>query len=175
MEQANESLRYEISKRDKSIDDLKVQMQQIQEQHSRQIRNLQGIHNQELEAKDKEISRLNTILEKAFCWFPLLKEMLRMEKLCYVIGFTKGMVASLLYKREAIRCSGKIYSEEYRQRFETKNATFKIEQSLIDKNKLMLTINQQPISEWFKEQWEKLQQNLRNSVQREQKSRGFRM
>ena len=43
MEQANESLRYEISKRDKSIDDLKVQMQQIQEQHSRQIRNLQGI------------------------------------------------------------------------------------------------------------------------------------
>ncbi len=71
-------------------------MQQIQEQHSRQIRNLQGIHNQELEAKDKEISRLNIILEKALCWFPLLKEMLRMEKLCYVTGFTKGMVDSLL-------------------------------------------------------------------------------
>ena len=170
-----EQLHQEITKRDKATDELKIQIQQIQEQHGRQIRNLQGIHNQELEAKDKEISRLNTILEKAFCWFPLLKEMLRMEKLCYVIGFTKGMVASLLYKREAIRCSGKIYSEEYRQRFETKNATFKIEQSLIDKNKLMLTINQQPISEWFKEQWEKLQQNLRNSVQREQKSRGFRM
>ena len=31
----------------------------------------------------------------------------------------------------------------------------------------MLTINQQPISEWFKEQWEKLQQHLRNSVQKE--------
>ena len=41
-------------------------------------------------------------------------------KLCYVTGFTKGMVDSLLYKREALRCSGKIYSEEYRQRFETK-------------------------------------------------------
>ena len=175
LEQSNENLRHEIAKRDKSIDELKAKMQQMQEQHGKQIRNIQGIHNQELEAKDKEISRLNTILEKALCWFPLLKEMLRMEKLCYVIGFTKGMVASLLYKREAIRCSGKIYSEEYRQRFETKNATFKIEQSLIDKNKLMLTINQQPISEWFKEQWEKLQQNLRNSVQREQKSRGFRM
>jgi len=39
----------------------------------------------------------------------------------------------------------------------------------------MLTINQQPISEWFKEQWEKLQQHLRNSVQKEQKSKGFRM
>ena len=175
MEQANESLRYEISKRDKSIDDLKVQMQQIQEQHSRQIRNLQGIHNQELEAKDKEISRLNIILEKAFCWFPLLKEMLRMEKLCYVIGFTKGMVDSLLYKREAIRCSGKIYSEEYSRRFETKNATFKIEQSPVDGHKLMLTINRQPIGEWFKEQWEKLKQGLYNSVQTDKRSRGFKM
>ena len=43
---------------------LKIQIQQIQEQHSRQIRNLQRIHNQELEAKDKEISRLSTLLEK---------------------------------------------------------------------------------------------------------------
>ena len=175
LEQANESLRYEISKRDKSIDDLKVQMQQMQEQHGRQIRNIQGIHNQELEAKDKEISRLNTILEKALCWFPLLKEMLRMEKLCYVIGFTKGMVDSLLYKREAIRCSGKIYSEEYRRRFETKNATFKIEQSPVDGNKLMLTINRQPIGEWFKEQWEKLRHGLRQSAEEPRKSRGFRM
>ena len=170
-----EQLHQEIANRDKATDKLKIQMQQMQEQHGRQIRNLQGIHNKEIEAKDKEISRLNTLLEKAFCWFPLLKEMLRMEKLCYVIGFTKGMIDSFLYKREALRCSGKIYSEEYRQRFETKNATFKIEQSLIDKSKLMLTINQQPISEWFKEQWEKLQQNLRNSVKREQKYRGFKL
>lgn len=175
LEQSNEVLHQEIAKRDKGIDDLKAQMRHMQEQHGKQIRNLQGIHKQELEAKDKEISRLNTILEKALCWFPLLKEMLRMEKLCYVTGFTKGMVDSLLYKKEALRCSGKIYSEEYRQRFETKNVIFKIERSPIDKNKLMLTINQQPISEWFKEQWEKLQQHLRNSVQKEQKSRGFRM
>ena len=175
MEQANESLRYEISKRDKSIDDLKVQMQQIQEQHSRQIRNLQGIHNQELEAKDKEISRLNIILEKAFCWFPLLKEMLRMEKLCYAIGFTKDMVNSLLTKKEAIRCNGKIYSEEHRRRFEIKNDIFKVEKSPIDENKLVLTINRQPIGEWFKEQWEKLRQGLRQSTEEPRKSRGFRM
>ena len=170
-----EQLHQEITKRDKATDVLKIQMQQIQEQHGKQIRNLQGIHNQELEAKDKEISRLNTILEKAFCWFPLLKEMLRMEKLCYVIGFTKGMVDSLLYKREAIRCSGKIYSEEYRRRFETKNATFKIEQSPVDGNKLVLTINRQPIGEWFKEQWEKLRQGLRQFTEEPPKSRGMKL
>ena len=175
LEQANESLRYEISKRDKSIDDLKVQMQQMQEQHGRQIRNLQGVYNQELEAKDKEISRLSTILEKAFCWFPLLKEMLRMEKLCYVIGFTKGMVDSLLYKREAIRCNGKIYSEEHSRKFDIKNDIFKVEKSSVDDNKLVLTINRQPIDEWFKEQWEKLRKSLRQSAEEPRKNRGFRM
>ena len=66
LEQSNENLRHEIAKRDKSIDELKAKMQQMQEQHGKQIRNIQGIHNQELEAKDKEISRLNTILEKHY-------------------------------------------------------------------------------------------------------------
>ena len=172
---SSENLRHEIAKRDKSIDELKAKMQQMQEQHGKQIRNIQGIHNQELEAKDKEISRLNTILEKALCWFPLLKEMLRMEKLCYAIGFTKDMVNSLLTKKEAIRCNGKIYSEEHRRRFEIKNDIFKVEKSPIDENKLVLTINRQPIGEWFKEQWEKLRQGLRQSTEEPRKSRGFRM
>ena len=175
LEHSNVGLHQEIAKRNKSIDDLKVQMQQMQEQHGKQIRNLQGIHNQELEAKDKEISRLNTILEKAFNWFPLLKEMLRMEKLCYAIGFTKDMVNSLLTKKEAIRCNGKVYSEEHRRRFEIKNDVFKVEKSSVDDNKLVLTINRQPISEWFKEQWEKLRQGLRQSTEESRKSRGFRM
>ena len=175
LEHNNAELQLEIVKRDKSIDDLKAQMQHMQEQHGKQIRNLQGIHNQELEIKDKEISRLNTILEKAFNWFPLLKEMLRMEKLCYAIGFTKDMVNSLLTKKEAIRCNGKIYSEEHRRRFEIKNDIFKVEKSLVDDNKLVLTVNRQPIGEWFKEQWEKLRQGLRQSTEEPRKSRGFKL
>ena len=87
----------------------------------------------------------------------------------------RGWLILFYTKRKLSDVVEKSNSEEYRQRFETKNVIFKIERSPIDKNKLMLTINQQPISEWFKEQWEKLQQHLRNSVQKEQKSRGFRM
>ena len=175
LEQSNENLRHEIAKRDKGIDELKAKMQQMQEQHDKQIRNIQGIHNQELEAKDREISRLNAILEKAFNWFPLLKEMLRMEKLCYAIGFTKDMVNSLLMKKEAIRCNGKIYSEEHRRKFDIKNDIFKVEKNPTDNNKLVLTINRQPIGEWFREQWGKLKQGLYNSVQTEKRGRGFRM
>ena len=174
LEQANEKLRQEVAKRDKGIDELKAKMQQMQEQHGKQIRNLQGIHNQELETKDKEISRLNTILEKAFNWFPLLKEMLRMEKLCYTIGFTKDMINSILTKKEAIRCNGRIYSEEHRRKFDIKNDIFKVEKNPTDDSKLILTINRQPIGEWFREQWKKLQEGLRKTEE-PRKNRGFRL
>ena len=175
LERTNEDLHQEIAERDKGIDTLKTQMRQMQEQHDKQIRNLQGIHNQELEAKDREISRLNTLLEKAFKWFPMLREMLRMEKLCAVIGFTKDMIDCLLTRKEAIQCNGKIYSEEHRRKFEIKNNIFKVEKNPTDDSKLVLTINRQPISEWFKEQWEKLRQGLRQSAEEPRKSRGFKL
>ena len=175
LEQVNEKLRHKIAERDKGIDELKAKIQQMQEQHGKHIRNLQGIHNQELEVKDREISRLNTLLEKAFKWFPILKEMLRMEKLCATIGFTKEMIESLLTKKEAIQCSGKIYSEEHRRKFDIKNDIFRIEKSSVDDTKLVLTINRQPIGKWFKEQWEKLRRGLRQSEEEPRKSRGFRI
>ena len=175
LELSNEELRQEIAKRDKGIDDLKAQLQHMQEQHSKQIRNLQGIHNQELEAKDKEISRLNAILEKAFKWFPMLREMLRMEKLCAAIGFTKEMIENLLTKKEAIRCNGRIYSEEHRRKFDIKNDIFKVERNPSDNNKLVLTINRQPIGEWFKEQFGKLGHGFRKAPNEPRKGGGFRL
>ena len=175
LEQVNEKLRHEIAERDKGIDELKAKIQQMQEQHGKHIRNLQGIHNQELEVKDREISQLNTLLEKSFKWFPMLKEMLRMEKLCAAIGFTKEMIESLLTKKEAIRCNGRIYSEEHRRKFDIRNDIFKVEKNPTDDSKLVLTINRQPIGEWFKEQWEKLRHGLRQSEEEPKKSRGFRI
>jgi hypothetical protein len=56
-----------------------------------------------------------------------------------------------------------------------KNNIFKAEKSLVDDNKLVLTINKQPINEWFKEQWEKLKQGLRQSAEEPRKSRGMKL
>lgn len=43
-----------------------------------------------------------------------LKEMLRMEKFCAMLEGTKEMTESLIVKKEALKCSGKIYSEQHR-------------------------------------------------------------
>ena len=175
LERTNEDLHQEIAERDKGIDTLKIQMQEMQERHGKQIRNLQSIHNQELEAKDSEISRLNTLLEKAFKWFPMLREMLRMEKLCAVIGFTKDMIDCLLTKKEAIQCNGKIYSEEHRRKFEIKNDIFKVERNPTDDGKLVLTINMRPIGEWFKDQFNKLQYSLHKPTGDPKKGKGIKL
>ena len=175
LERTNEDLHQEIAERDKGIDTLKIQMQEMKERHGKQIRNLQSIHNQELEAKDSEISRLNTLLEKAFKWFPMLREMLRMEKLCVVIGFTKDMIDCLLTKKEAIQCNGKIYSEEHRRKFEIKNDIFKVERNPTDDGKLVLTINMRPIGEWFKDQFNKLQYSLHKPTGDPKKGKGIKL
>lgn len=78
-----------------------------------------------------------------------------MEKMCYAIGFTKDMVSCLLTKKKAIRCNSKIYLEEHKRKFEIKNDIFMVEKNLTDNSKLILTINRQPIGEWFK-LWEGL-------------------
>ena len=175
LERTNEDLHQEIAERDKGIDTLKIQMQEMQERHGKQIRNLQSIHNQELEAKDSEISRLNTLLEKAFKWFPMLREMLRMEKLCVVIGFTKDMIDCLLTKKEAIQCNGKIYSEEHRRKFEIKNDIFKVERNPTDDGKLVLPINMRQIGEWFKDQFNKLQYSLHKPTGDPKKGKGIKL
>ncbi len=98
-----------------------------------------------------------------------------MEKLCAVIGFTKDMIENLLTKKESIQCSGKIYSEEHRRKFDIKNDVFRVEKHPMDSGKLMLTINRQPIGEWFKEQFDKLRQSLRILAEEPRKSRGFKL
>lgn len=98
-----------------------------------------------------------------------------MEKFCRLIGFTKEMTEQLISKKEPLICSGKIYSEEHKRKFNIKNDTFKVEKDQIDDTKLILTINKIPISEWFREQWEKIRQSLREPIQEQKKSRGFRL
>ena len=58
LERANEKLQDEVSKRNTNIEKLQSQVQQMQKQHDTQIHNLREMHRQELDMKEKELSRL---------------------------------------------------------------------------------------------------------------------
>ena len=175
LEHANEKLQDEVSKRNTNIEKLQSQIQQMQKQHDTQIHNLKEIYRQELDMKEKELSRLARIIDKAFRWFPMFREMLRMEKFCAMLGFTKEMTERLVVKKEAMKCSGKIYSEQHRRNFDVKDDVFRVENDPDDESRLNLTINKKPIVDWFREQWHRLRYGTRVLQQEEKKSRGFKL
>ena len=175
LERANEKLQDEVSKRNTNIEKLQSQVQQMQKQHDTQIHNLREMHRQELDMKEKELSRLARIIDKAFRWFPMFREMLRMEKLCAMLGFSREMTERLVVKKEAMKCSGKIYSEQHRRNFDVKDDVFRVENDPDDENRLSLTVNRMPIADWFREQWHRLRYGARVPQQEERKSRGFKL
>ena len=169
LEHANEKLQDEVSKLDINIEKLQSQIQQMQKHHDTQIHNLKKMHKQELDMKEKELSRLARIIDKAFRWFPMFREMLRMEKFCAMLGFSKEMTESLVIKKEALKCSGKIYSEQHRQNFDIKDDILMVENDPDNESRLNLTINRKPIADWFKEEWHRLRYGIRLPQQQEKK------
>lgn len=62
------------------------------------------------------------------------------------------MTESLIVKKEALKCSGKIYSEQHRRNFDIKDDVLRVENDPDDESRLNLTINREPIAEWFRKQ-----------------------
>lgn len=80
------------------IKHLHTKMEHLPEQHSRQLQNMKEARRQEVEVQNREISRLGNIIAKVFQWFPVLRETLRMEKFCKLIGFTQESTDILVTK-----------------------------------------------------------------------------
>ena len=173
LKQENRQLYEEVTTRDESIEKLQTMVQEQQKQHRKELTEVQAKHIEILNERDKEISRLNRIIEKACKWFPYFMELLRIEKLCRLVGFNQELTDKLV-KGEPIVCSGNLYSEEYRRKFTTEKAGFQVVKNPTDNTKLDLSINRQPISEWFKEQFNKLHQNIQ-SKQEQKRSKGFKL
>ena len=173
LKQENRQLYEEVTTRDESIEKLQTMVQEQQKQHRKELTEVQAKHIEILNERDKEISRLNRIIEKACKWFPYFMELLRIEKLCRLVGFNQELTDKFV-KGEPIVCSGNLYSEEYRRKFTTEKAGFQVVKNPTDNTKLVLSINRQPISEWFKEQFNKLHQNIQ-SKQEQKRSKGFKL
>ena len=176
LERENKALHREVATHEETIETLQSTIQTMRTDHSRQVLEMQQQHRREMERKEaehkKEVSRLTRLAEKLYSWFPLAKEILRMEKLCRLVGFDERQTATLI-SGKPLEYGGELYSEEHRRKFTTERADFKVVKDPADKDKLILSINRKPIGEWFKEQFEKLRQNVRRPIQPQRKSRGI--
>ena len=118
LERENTALHREVANYEEAIEFLQDRIQAIQTDHSRQVLELQQQHRKEMEWKDiehrKEVSGLRAVISKSVSWFPYLREMIRMENLCRIIGFDERQTAALIsgkpleYKVNFIRRSTSI-------------------------------------------------------------------
>ena len=104
LEADNRILQGEVAARDEGIKLLQQQMQRQQEEHNRQLMELQVKHRREMTDKEaahqEEVSFLKSIIQKAKKWFPLFQELVYMEKFCLKIGLQRKTNCHA-YKRQA--------------------------------------------------------------------------
>ena len=99
-------------------------------------------------------------MNKTLKWFPQIKGMLNLERLCLAVGFNQEQTAVLMMGKP-LEYSGELYSEEYKRKFMAKDVKAKV---FSDKGNFVLTINLRPIGDWFKEQFEKLRQTVKQPI-----------
>lgn len=176
LEMENTALHKEVTDHEETIEALQTRIQTLQADHSRQMAEVERKHRREIADKEtkhkEEISFLKTAIAKAAAWFPYFREMLRIENFCRLIGFDERQTATLV-KGKPLEYAGELYSEEHNRRFTTEKAGFQVVKDSADKAKLVLAIDRQPIGEWFREQFDKLRQNIRRPVQSQRKGRGI--
>ena len=178
LEKENTALHREVADHEETIEALQDRIQAMQAAHSREIREMQQKHIMALQTKDteykKEASRLIRLVEKLCAWFPLAKEVLKIEKLCRIIGFNERQTATLVCGKP-LEYAGELYSEEHGRKFTTEKAGFQVLKDPTDKTKLVLAIDRKPIAEWFKEQFEMLRQNIQQPFQQQRKRGGIKL
>lgn len=176
LEADNRTLQGEVAARDESIELLQQQMERQQEEHSRQLVELQAKYRREMADKEaahqEEVSFLKSIIQKAKKWFPLFQELVYMEKFCLKVGFNERQTATLI-SGKPLFYEGELYSEEHRRKFTTEEAGFQVVKDPKDKSKLALAINGQVIGEWFKEQFGRLFSSVKRTVEPLRRGKGM--
>ena len=175
LERENTALHREVADHEETIEALQDKIQTMQADHSRQLLDMQQKHINELAQTEtnlkREISRLTVLLNKTLKWFPQIKDMINIERLCLAVGFNKEQTATLLTGKP-IEYNGELYSEEHKRKFMAKDVKAKV---FSDNGKFILTIDLRPIGEWFKEQFEKLRQSIRQPIQPQAKGKGMKL
>lgn len=153
LERENTALHREIADHEETIEALQDRIQTMQADHSRQMAEVERKHRREIADKDtrhkKEVSRLTRLVDKLCAWFPLAKEVLKIENICRIIGFDERQTATLVCGRP-LEYAGELYSEEHKRTFTTEKAIFQVLKDHTDKTKLVLKIDRKPIAEWFR-------------------------
>jgi hypothetical protein len=113
--------------------------------------------------RDYEPYRAQDDLNLLMDVFPKMAENLRMARFCKDVGLTIDDTRKL-FNAETITVTGKLRSPEHDRDFDVRDAKLQIYKRQDGSGKLFLYLNGKNILDWFREQFDKLKQNVRTYV-----------
>ena len=175
LEIRNKDLKDEITLRDETIEQLQSNIKQMQMEHSRAMMNKDNEYRKAIEIIEsehkEEKTNLNSMISKAYHWFPHFADLLRLERLATQIGISAMEFADMV-KGKVLNFTGRLFSQEHNRWFSTDNTPIQI---MRDTNRrLTIAVNRIPFGQWFSEQYEKLRQSIRQPIQ-PKKSSGIKL
>ena len=153
LEIRNKDLKDKIALRDETIELLQSNIKQIQIEHSRAMMNKDNEYRKAIEIIEsehkEEKTNLNSMISKAYHWFPHFADLLRLERLATQIGISAMEFADMV-KGKVLNFTGRLFSQEHNRWFSTDNTPIQI---MRDTNRrLTIAVNRIHVGQWFSEQ-----------------------
>lgn len=145
LEIRNKDLKDKIALRDETIELLQSNIKQIQIEHSRAMMNKDNEYRKAIEIIEsehkEEKTNLNSMISKAYHWFPHFADLLRLERLATQIGISAMEFADMV-KGKVLNFTGRLFSQEHNRWFSTDNTPIQI---MRDTNRrLTIAVNRIP-------------------------------
>ena len=158
------------------IDELKQDIETLQSEKEAISREAQKVIQEKdrlLLEKNSLISTQKNKLDKLFDYFPVLNEYDFIARLCDVVKIPANIVKQIFTGKE-VSYSGRLYSPEHKQDFETENTKISIAKNPKDNNKLCLAIGGTYYADWFREQKKKFLESIGVKINEPKKQQGMK-
>lgn len=160
-------LESEIADRDRTIEDLKLQMSSQRETSSREIGNLRDSMRRQQEQHDSYKRGFDAQMSRIEKYFPSVKQLLPAILDCESVRMSEGTIKALLdCKPHNFSAGARLYDPLKEEYADVSKAEVQIKPDPKDGNQFRLHINGKNIFQWFKDLWQSLRQTIGKIIHR---------
>lgn len=159
-----------VKRQQQQIDDLAQKNERL---HS-EIKRLNKTIDRERREHEQTAKRLQGEIDRIYGWFPDTPQLVKWGEYCREIGFTDKMARDLV-NMKTVRFSGKLYSHEHSQHFETEHSEARLMRDEKGPGGFQLFIDRIPILRWFRQKAEEFLERLGIEIKDREQGRGMRM
>ena len=159
-----------VKRQQQQIDDLAKKNERLHSEIKRQNKTI----DRERREHEQTAKRLQGEIDRIYGWFPDIPQLVKWGEYCRSLGFTDKMARDLVNMRP-VRFSGKLYSREHSQHFETEHSEARLLRDEKGPGGFQLFIDLIPILQWFRQKAEEFLERLGIEIKDREQGQGMRM